>query len=166
MTNRELFELYIQENLDNAYRFALSYTKHPQVAEDVVIESALKALKYAHSLKDSDKIKTWFFRIIINTANTAFKEKSKVLYLDSHEHEKTVDYDFEGRVSLKELVEQLEPKYRVIIILRYFEDMSLGEIAETLSENINTVKTRLYTALKILRVEMAADNSTNIRGRN
>ena len=49
-------------------------------------------------------------------------------------------------------------KYRSIIILRYFEDLKLQEIAEILNQNVNTVKTRLYTGLKKLRIEMNDEN--------
>ena len=45
-------------------------------------------------------------------------------------------------------------KYRTIIILRYFEDLKIEDVAEILDENVNTVKTRLYTALRKLSIEM------------
>ena len=48
----------------------------------------------------------------------------------------------------------LEPKLKMIIILRFFEDMKIEEIAKITRTNTNTVKTRLYKALKILKMNM------------
>jgi RNA polymerase sigma-70 factor (ECF subfamily) len=48
----------------------------------------------------------------------------------------------------------LPHNYRLIISLRYFEDLKLEEIADILGENLNTVKTRLYAGLKKLRIEL------------
>lgn len=59
---------------------------------------------------------------------------------------------------LKEVLAALPEKYRSVIILRYFEDCKIEEVAEILNENINTVKTRLYQALKLLRIKMNDDN--------
>jgi len=59
---------------------------------------------------------------------------------------------------LKAALDNLSLNYRTIIILRYFEDLKLREIAEILNENINTVKTRLYTGLKKLRIQMNDEN--------
>jgi RNA polymerase sigma-70 factor (ECF subfamily) len=57
-------------------------------------------------------------------------------------------------ISFEQMIETLEPKYKSIVVLRFFEGMSLEDIARILDENLNTVKTRLYKALKILRIEM------------
>ena len=55
---------------------------------------------------------------------------------------------------LKSALDNLPEKYRTVVLLRYFEDLKLEEIAEILNENINTIKTRLYKSLEILRVKM------------
>lgn len=155
MNNRQLLEKYITDNLDGAYRFAYSYTKNETSAEDVVSESVVKALKSVNSLKNQAYLKTWFYRIIINTALTHIKKESKLVYMDPESspiiEPFTEDY---SALSFRELIDKLEPKYKSVIILRFFEDMTLEEIAITLEENINTIKTRLYRALKLLKIEM------------
>jgi RNA polymerase sigma-70 factor (ECF subfamily) len=57
-------------------------------------------------------------------------------------------------VDLHQALEQLEPIDKTVIILRYFEGMQLNQIAQTLDENLSTVKSRLYRSLKKLRVSM------------
>ena len=53
---------------------------------------------------------------------------------------------------LKQAMDALDPKDKTIVVLRYFEDMKLEQIAEITKENINTVKSRLYRALKKLGI--------------
>ena len=52
------------------------------------------------------------------------------------------------------MVMKLDSKYRIVIVLRFYEDMAIDKIAEVLNENVSTVKTRLYKALKLLKIEM------------
>ena len=51
-------------------------------------------------------------------------------------------------------LKKLEPNERAVIILRFFEDLKLSDIARVLEENESTVKSRLYRALKVLKVEL------------
>jgi RNA polymerase sigma-70 factor (ECF subfamily) len=153
--NKQLFEKFITQNIDSAYRFAYSYVKNQQYAEDVVSQSVIKALSALDRLKNPEFMKSWFYRIIINTSITYLNQNKKNIYMeidDLNGFDNTVD-TYED-IDLKETIEKLPLKYRSIIILRYFEEFSLNEIATMLDENLNTVKTRLYKALKILKLEM------------
>ena len=67
------------------------------------------------------------------------------------------DEDSYENFDLHKALNDLTPIYRNIIILRYFEDLKIKEVADVLGENINTVKTRLYRALEILRIKMDDD---------
>ena len=66
----------------------------------------------------------------------------------------TDDY---SELSFNETIEKLDIKYKEIIILRFFENMTLQEISGVLNINENTIKTRLYRALKILKLEIEGD---------
>ena len=59
--------------------------------------------------------------------------------------------------NLTELLKQLDDKSRTVILLRYFEDLKLEDIADIVGENLNTVKARLYRALKKLRLNLEAE---------
>jgi len=63
--------------------------------------------------------------------------------------------DSYGDFDLQRALDNLPEKYRTIVVLRYFEDLKIDEIAEILNENVNTVKTRLYKSLEILRVKLS-----------
>ena len=155
MTNRKLFEEFLNKNLNNIYRFAYSYTKDIQSAEDIVSESIIKALSSIDKLKKQDFMKTWFYKIIINTYITNIKKEKKQI----NNYNKKTDlseniFDDYSHITLNEFIEKLDEKYKTIIILRYFEDMTIEEISKIIDKNINTTKSRLYKALKILKIEM------------
>ena len=66
MSGRKLVENFIKENINSAYRFAFTYMKNQHDAEDVVSESIIKAIRSAGSLKDPERIKPGFFKIVTN----------------------------------------------------------------------------------------------------
>ena len=65
------------------------------------------------------------------------------------EESQTVD-----RITLYEMVDRLPEDMRSVIILRFYEDMKISEVAQTLQLNENTAKARLYKAIRILRRQM------------
>ncbi len=60
---------------------------------------------------------------------------------------------------LETAMEKLPNAYKTIIVLRFFEDLKISDIAEVLGENVNTVKTRLYKGLELLKIEMKEDDN-------
>ena len=62
--------------------------------------------------------------------------------------------DIYENIDLKRAIENLDPKDRAIVVLRFFEDRQLEEIAKILDENLNTVKSRLYRVMKKLRLNL------------
>lgn len=153
-------EDYIIENKELFYRLAYSYVKNIDDALDVVQESIYKAFSSIDSLKNFSYIKTWFYRIVVNVS-LDFLRKRKREIVTSEEFLFNNDIgtvDNYADMDLEKALEALPENYRSIIVLRFFEDLKLGEIAEILDENINTVKTRLYKALEILRISMDDGN--------
>lgn len=57
-------------------------------------------------------------------------------------------------LDLKQALERLPVKYKTVIILRYFEDLSIQEISYIINKNLSTTKTRLYKALQLLRLDL------------
>ncbi|MGM9922950.1 MAG: RNA polymerase sigma factor [Bacillus sp. (in: firmicutes)] len=150
------FVAYVTENQANLYRFAYSYVKNKEDALDIVQESIRKGLCSIQNLQDEKAIKSWLYRIIINTS-IDFIRKRKKEYVVEDDTMNTIMLGEEDRYEdpdLKAAVEALPHTYKTVITLRFFEDLKLEEIALILEENVNTIKTRLYRALKLLRVEL------------
>ncbi|MCC0649639.1 sigma-70 family RNA polymerase sigma factor [Clostridioides sp. ZZV15-6598] len=152
---RRKVERYIIDNKDSFYRIAYSYTKNEEDALDVVQESMYKALYSVENLKEVNYIKTWFYKILVRTSidfirkNRKYNNMTDITLIDE-----TGEYDKYTDLDLKKALEELPIEYKSIIILRFFEDLKIEEVAIILDENVNTVKTRLYTALKKLKLKI------------
>lgn len=157
-TKRKKLETYVTENIDKIYRLAFSYSKNQQDAEDIVNESVRRALDGVENLRNKEFLGTWFFRIVVNTANTYLKSRSKLIYLDEIMEDSLTAEDKYENTDLYEAVMKLDSKYRIIIVLKFYEDLTIERISEILDENISTVKTRLYKALKKLRLEISKED--------
>lgn len=148
---------YAVKYKENYYRLAYSYVKNADDALDIVQESIYKAISSASSLKNPDYIKTWLYRIVVNTSlDFLRKQKKNIAFdeeiLESHDFETVDTY---GDFDLQKALDNLPEKYRTVVILRYFEDLKIDEIAEILNENFNTIKTRLYKSLEKLGIKLS-----------
>lgn len=146
----------ILEEKETCYRLAFSYVKNEEDALDIIQESIHKALKKIHTLENIEGLKSWFFRIVVNTSLDLLRKQKKEMIVDDEffDYISPKSNDAYENIELASFLNELPPKYRIIIILKYFEDLTLREIAEILNENENTIKTRLYTGLKMLRIKI------------
>lgn len=151
----KVFKMYVVENKDLFYRIAYTYVKNQDDALDIVQESICKGLDKIKSLKDVDSIKPWFYKLLINTSIDYIRKNKKYIQgieeiaINSFaEHEIDVDID------IQMALDSLPKDSKSLIILRYFEDMKISDIANVLGENENTIKTRLYKTLKLLKVKI------------
>ena len=149
---RKLVEEKFLSDYEKYYRLAFSYVRNENDAMDIVQESAYKVMKEYKTLKKEEYLNTWIYRIVINTALDFIRKRNKELigvedYDDFYED---VYIDFDVMDSLSRLDEQ----ERAIVVLRFFEDQKLDDIAEMIGENVNTVKSKLYRALKKLKIQL------------
>ncbi len=135
------------------YRLAYSYVHNENDALDIVQESAYKAIKNSHSLKKPQYVGTWIYRIVINES-ISFLRKHKQQTVELYEADGEVE-DCYVDLDLRQALEQLEPLDKTVVVLRFFEGMQLNQIAQTLDENLSTVKSRLYRSLKKLKLSLA-----------
>lgn len=134
------------------YRMAYSYVHSENDAQDIVQEAAYKAIYHAEKLKKPGFADTWICRIVINEAMNYIK-KNKKTYVELEEVDVGREEVYED-VDLRAAIDRLSPKDKTIIVLRFFEDMSLEQIAEICDENVNTIKSRLYRTLKKLKIDL------------
>ncbi|WP_419392592.1 RNA polymerase sigma factor [Cytobacillus praedii] len=161
----ELFTSFIRENKENFYRLAYIYVKNSEDALDIVQDSIHKAIISIDSLQDLKTLKSWFYRIVVNTSLDFLRKHKRVSIVDAETMEfiSSGSEDHYENIDLERALDQLSPEYKSIIVLRFFEDLKIEEVADVLNENVNTIKTRLYKALKLLRIEL---NDEIIKGAN
>lgn len=145
---------YLKNNQDKLYRVAFSYSKNEEAALDIVQEAILKALKNINKLKEVEYVKTWFYRILINECLQYIKKNKRMITCQLQEIEGQIEWNddisFEG-IDVYKHIQDLNEKLKTVIILRFFEDMKIEEIALVTKTNVNTVKSRLYKGLEKLK---------------
>src|SRR5512145_721162 len=151
---------------DAIYFMLLKMVNNKSDAEDLTIEAFGKAFKNIHQYTPNYAFSTWLFKIATNNCiDFIRKKKASHVSLDhsNEEHEKaTKDIQApildpeeslinEQKIHLmRSLVSKLKPRYRKLIELRYFNELSYEEIAEELELPIGTVKAQLFRARELL----------------
>ena len=145
---------YIKENQEKMYKTAFTYVHDRDEALDIVQESIAKALQNINKLKYEEYVKTWFYRILINESLQHIKKnKRNNLYEIENLENEIADY-FKipiENIEIYKCINKLNEKIRTVIILRFFEDMKIEEIAYSTRTNENTVKSRLYKGIQELK---------------
>lgn len=148
----KMIEEQILNSYEDMYRLAFAYVHNEEDAKDIVQESVYKAIKNASKIEEASYIKTWIWRIVINTAVDFIRRNKKVISIeeifDSGKEDVYRDFDTINALNV------LDEKEKAVIILRFFEDKKISDVAEILHENISTVKTILYRSLRKLKIEL------------
>ncbi|MDB8566646.1 sigma-70 family RNA polymerase sigma factor [Turicibacter sanguinis] len=136
------------------YKMAFSYVREQQVALDIVGEMTYLGLMKIHQLKNPDYFKTWMTKILIHVALKEIKKQQDVMPLldqvDIQEVNKGIS--IEQKLDLYEAMDRLRPEYKMVIILKFFNDYKEKEIADLMELPLNTVKSHLRRAKEELNV--------------
>jgi RNA polymerase sigma-70 factor (ECF subfamily) len=159
LLDRQLTQL-IDEHASAVYHVAFGVLRDPQLAEDVVQETMIKAWRSLGEFRGESSTRTWVLRIARNTAIDALRRRRERSVapadLQHDEDGSTVDDPArraEGRAEvelLRAALASLDELSRTIVVLREVEGLSYQEIADTLEVPIATVKTRLLRARRAL----------------
>lgn len=146
----------VQPRKDALYRIAYCYTKNEDDALDIVSEAICKALSSIGSLKKAEYFYTWLTRILINYSINHTRKVKQLLYDtdDISNKAEPEGLDKAEKIDLYHAIDRLDQKHKSIIILKYIEDFTIVQIAETMKMPSSTVKTYLYRALKELRMDL------------
>ncbi len=148
-----LIRKILLEHYESYYRLAYAYVHNEADAMDIVQEGAYRAMLKADTLREERFAGTWVYRIMINEAKEYLRKNRR----DVGELKENLEAPAQHYrdMDLEEAVGKLSEMERTLIILRFYEDKQLSEIAEILEENLSTVKSRLYRTLGKLRAELA-----------
>lgn len=135
------------------YKIAYSYVKNEQKALDILQECTYKGLLNISKLNNAKFFKTWITRVLINVAINYNKKEENIVYLDET-LEPTYDkksISIEEKLDLYDAIDVLRENYKMVIILKYFNDMTIEEIAIIMDIPVNTVKSNLRRSKEELR---------------
>lgn len=158
--NKGIIEQIILENYNQYYRLAYNYVHNEADACDIVQSGACKALRSSNTIKKPEYAETWVYRIMLNECYGYLRRPEILSYEEMQEKGTETAYteDMYVNVDLQRAIDSLPNKERAIIVMRYFEDKKLEEIADIVEENVNTVKTRLYRGMGRLRTVLSEPN--------
>ncbi|WP_071395108.1 sigma-70 family RNA polymerase sigma factor [Bacillus tuaregi] len=155
--NDKAFQELMEEEKNKLYRIAYLYVKNEADALDIVQETIYKAYISIKNLKEINYFSTWLTRILINTALDFIKKKSRVILTEEFSHipnSNEHNVEKEESMDLVEAIERLKEPYKTVIILRYYKDFTIKQIADTLDCPEGTVKTHLHRAVNILKLDL------------
>ena len=150
----EAFIAFVRTHQNSLYLLAYSYTKREQDALDVVQDSIQKGWLALERLSNHDQMKSWFYTILVRTAIDFLRKHKRVELIGD---EALLQFSWEDtycNLDLEQALQHLPLQLREVIILRYFEDLIIEDVANILTIPLSTTKSRLYKALKLLKIEL------------
>lgn len=159
--DKKAFMDLIKANEKSMYKVAKAMIFNDEDIKDVFQDTIVKAYESIDKLKEPGYFTTWLIRILINNCNDLIKKRKKVISLECVKEESYKE-KFKD-IDLYKAINQLEEDLKMVIIMFYFMDMAIKDIAKAQSIAEGTVKSRLNRARKRLeekleRVEGAAIN--------
>ena len=150
------FERLVADHERTVRALAMAYCRDASAADDVVQETFLRAWKSLDGLRDPSKVKTWIYSLArhaaIDQLRARKRRETEELTVDVKAPEKRSD-DLVDRVM--RAVDGLREDYRQILLLRYVEKLSYGEIAESLGMTATAVGEKLHRVRKMVMEKFA-----------
>ena len=161
-------ESFVETYQQDIYRLALSVLDDPNEADDATQESLLAALRALDSFHGASSLKTWLFSITVNICRTRLhkqKRRERLRHIlggilqsgrTTSVEENTIEH--ESDEALWRAVHTMDEKHRIPVVLRYYHDLSVAEIAAILQIPEGTVHSRLNTARRLLHSALKEGN--------
>ena len=149
--DRAAFEALLRPFLEPAYRLACGILLDRTEAEDAVQEAAVSAWRKIHTLRAGSDFRPWFMAIVVNRCRSVRRSRWwSVLRSDGPEPPPAFG-DPSAKLDVQLALRRLRPKDRALLVLRFYSDSSLEEIADVLGISVSATKSRLHRALARLR---------------
>ncbi|MGA2837105.1 MAG: RNA polymerase sigma factor [Acidimicrobiales bacterium] len=158
----EDIEAWLEEGYVTSFRTACLILGNRADAEEAVQEAFLRAWRFRTSLAPGSDVRPWLYRVVVNTCNS--KLRSEI----PHRDRRTGDGDLDGLSAAGDGSAQVEQSgdivralqslplhLRVVVVLRYYADLTEREIATAIGRRPGTVKSRLHEARRLLAVHPA-----------
>lgn len=161
--NEAAIETFVHEYETGVFRLALSVVGDQAEANDITSETFIAALRSLPSYRENKSFKAWLYTITLNHSPSYLRKRKVIERLRTTltmifqiERQKQVCpeelvIENEKEAEVWKTLNQLDEPFRIVVILRYFHELSIAEISEVLSVNEGTIHSRLHTARARLR---------------
>lgn len=152
------FNSLVEKHKNGLFAFIYNMVKNKQLAEDIFQESFIRVIKNIRTYKEESNFKNWLFRIASNLCKDHWKKKStqNEVYEEINDESGHVDFiemieSDEDIEWLRREVDNLPDKFKEVLLLHVYSDMSFKDISKELECSINTVLGRMHYAKKQLK---------------
>ena len=164
--NETAIETFVRGHEADVFKLALSIVRDESEAMEITQETFIAALKSLHSFKEIGSLKTWLFKITLNRSRSHLRKRNflqrlsitlSTLFKEAEERQTSPEENViqnEREAVIWSELNKLDERHRIVVILRYFQDLPIVEIAEILNLHEGTVHSRLHTARERLRIAL------------
>ena len=162
--NVESYNLLVSRWEKRVYNYLLRITANREDALDLTQDVFLKAYQNLRKLDDSSRFAPWLYRIAHNEAYSMFRKRRPEADIDELEPDAVETgipvggssvFPMELSLAVSGALARLSPDQREAVVLKIYQGFKFEEISEILSCPVSTIKSRLYTALELLKAELA-----------
>lgn len=176
MTDQSLIERFLAGDIEAfnhlvwkweqpIYNFILRNTGDSELTKDLCQVTFMQVFKKIGRLKDKDKFSSWIYRIAVNQCYDEFKKRKRLVrktqddiaMSNAPEHEGGINdpehicHQNQVKTILQAAMLTLPEEQRIVIVMKQYQGLKFTEIADTLQEPVNTVKSRMYYGLRALK---------------
>jgi RNA polymerase sigma-70 factor (ECF subfamily) len=160
----EAYNLLVSRWEKRVYNYLLRITSNREDALDLTQDVFLKAYQNLRKLDDPGRFAPWLYRIAHNEAYSMFRKRRPEADVEEIEPEQTEAgitvggssvFPMELSLAVASALDRLSADQREAVVLKIYQGFKFEEMAEILECPVSTVKSRLYTAFELLKVELA-----------
>ncbi len=151
----DAFTALVELRLDDSFRLAQLILRSPADAEDAINDAFLAAWNGRRTLRDPARLDAWFSRIVLNACRDRLRHRRR------HPVERLPDEPVlrapdrhavvDDRLAIEAAFDRLKPDHRIVLVLRFYRDLTVDQIASVIGVPAGTVKSRLHHALRDMR---------------
>jgi RNA polymerase sigma-70 factor (ECF subfamily) len=153
----DAFRRLVDGYLDDSYRLASAILGSPSDARDAVHDAFITGWRRWPSLRDPDRFGSWFKRIVVNTCKDRLRTAARHRSAPIGDRQDAAQPDpataVHDRIQIEEALRRLKPDDRIVLALRYYQDLKIEQIAEILDVAPGTATSRLRNAhIRVRRI--------------
>jgi RNA polymerase sigma factor (sigma-70 family) len=143
--------------------------RDPELAQDAVQDTLIRAWRGLPGLRDPASFDHWLHSLVVRACiDLIRRRKRRVIEVDVDPIYESSTHDDTGRIADRDQLDQalarLEPDARAVVVLHFYLDLSLPQVAAMLGIPVGTAKSRLHRSLGMLRSSMVIDEVTSTAG--
>ena len=162
--DRQAFQQLYEQYCDRVYNLIYYSLKESEQAEDILQSVFLKVFQALPLFREDSSFLTWIYRVTLNECKNAKRRRRFWLPLseifekpeekDPHPLPDVVHTSNLQLLDLRRALVKLKPKYREVVMLKYFEELSYEDVASILGISMGTVASRLHRAMQFLESQL------------